>query len=89
MLPSSPRQVMKFICKDFWAELFHKNVDNLRTNKRWAVGRGRAGWAYIMLPGGKSLVWGLARGAWRMGRLSAPNREGKSGASICGHARQV
>lgn len=27
-------EVMKFICKDFWLEVFHKNVDNLRTNKR-------------------------------------------------------
>ncbi len=27
-------EVMKFICKDFWSEVFRKNVDNLRTNKR-------------------------------------------------------
>lgn len=27
-------EVMKFICKDFWLELFRKNVDNLRTNKK-------------------------------------------------------
>lgn len=26
--------VIKFICKEFWHELFHKQVDNLRTNKR-------------------------------------------------------
>uniref|UniRef100_V9LBC3 Trafficking protein particle complex subunit 6B n=1 Tax=Callorhinchus milii TaxID=7868 RepID=V9LBC3_CALMI len=24
--------VMKFICKDFWTNLFHKQIDNLRTN---------------------------------------------------------
>ena len=29
-----PLEVMKFICKDFWAEVFHKGVDNLRTNHR-------------------------------------------------------
>ncbi|GAB4817168.1 hypothetical protein N2152v2_004214 [Parachlorella kessleri] len=27
-------EVMKFLCKDFWSEVFRKNVDNLRTNKR-------------------------------------------------------
>lgn len=26
---------MKFICKEFWAEVFRKSVDNLRTNHRW------------------------------------------------------
>eukprot|EP00850_Spirogloea_muscicola_P008061 SM000042S15328 [mRNA] locus=s42:363418:364849:- [translate_table: standard] len=26
--------VIKFICKDFWAELFKKQVDNLKTNHR-------------------------------------------------------
>ncbi|KAK9833720.1 hypothetical protein WJX74_003673 [Apatococcus lobatus] len=26
--------VMKFICKEFWIELFQKQVDNLRTNHR-------------------------------------------------------
>jgi hypothetical protein len=31
-------EVMKFICKDFWSEVFRKNVDNLRTNKRCAGG---------------------------------------------------
>lgn len=25
---------IKFVCKDFWTELFRKNVDNLRTNHR-------------------------------------------------------
>jgi hypothetical protein len=25
---------MKFLCKEFWAEAFHKGVDNLRTNHR-------------------------------------------------------
>lgn len=24
--------VMKFICKEFWSAIFHKQVDNLRTN---------------------------------------------------------
>eukprot|EP00897_Mesotaenium_endlicherianum_P003579 jgi/Mesen1/3249/ME000187S02411 len=26
--------VIKFICKDFWVEVFHKQVDNLKTNHR-------------------------------------------------------
>lgn len=26
--------VLKFVCKEFWTELFHKSVDNLRTNHR-------------------------------------------------------
>lgn len=29
---------MKFVCKDFWAEVFRKNIDNLRTNKRCVGG---------------------------------------------------
>lgn len=28
------KEVMKFICKDFWPELFKKSIDNLRTNNR-------------------------------------------------------
>ncbi|XP_069764649.1 trafficking protein particle complex subunit 6b-like isoform X1 [Narcine bancroftii] len=24
--------IMKFICKEFWTNLFHKQIDNLRTN---------------------------------------------------------
>ena len=27
-------EVIKFICKEFWAELFQKQVDNLKTNHR-------------------------------------------------------
>lgn len=27
-------EVIKFICKDFWAEIFKKQVDNLKTNHR-------------------------------------------------------
>ena len=29
--------VIKFICKEFWADLFGKTVDNLRTNHRGLV----------------------------------------------------
>lgn len=29
-----PLDVIKFVCKEFWNELFHKQVDNLRTNHR-------------------------------------------------------
>lgn len=37
--PTPPAaQVMKFVCKDFWAEVFRKNIDNLRTNKRCVGG---------------------------------------------------
>lgn len=25
--------VMKFICREFWSSLFHKQIDNLRTNR--------------------------------------------------------
>ena len=25
--------VMKFICREFWSSIFHKQIDNLRTNK--------------------------------------------------------
>ena len=34
-------EVMKFICKDFWTEVFSKSIDNLRTNHRCAGGGGR------------------------------------------------
>lgn len=27
-------EVMKFVCKEFWGEVFRKSVDNLRTNHR-------------------------------------------------------
>eukprot|EP00249_Psilotum_nudum_P007731 c20782_g1_i1 orf=184-741(+) len=27
-------EVIKFICKDFWAEIFKKQIDNLKTNHR-------------------------------------------------------
>ncbi|XP_010932522.1 uncharacterized protein [Elaeis guineensis] len=27
-------EAIKFICKDFWSELFNKQIDNLRTNHR-------------------------------------------------------
>ena len=27
---------IKFICKDFWSELFKKQIDNLKTNHRVA-----------------------------------------------------
>lgn len=33
----SQLDVMKFICKEFWAEVFRKSVDNLRTNHRWGL----------------------------------------------------
>eukprot|EP00124_Ichthyophonus_hoferi_P002229 Ihof_evm9s143 gene=Ihof_evmTU9s143 len=26
--------IIKFICKDFWVNIFHKQIDNLRTNHR-------------------------------------------------------
>ncbi|BDA43192.1 Trafficking protein particle complex subunit 6B [Coccomyxa sp. Obi] len=29
-----PLEVIKFICKEFWAAVFRKQVDNLRTNHR-------------------------------------------------------
>ncbi len=36
LLSARPQlDVMKFICKEFWAEVFRKSVDNLRTNHRW------------------------------------------------------
>jgi hypothetical protein len=31
---NEPLEVIKFICKEFWAELFQKQVDNLKTNHR-------------------------------------------------------
>lgn len=27
-------EAIKFICKDFWSELFKKQIDNLKTNHR-------------------------------------------------------
>lgn len=27
-------EAIKFICKDFWTELFKKQIDNLKTNHR-------------------------------------------------------
>eukprot|EP01117_Protostelium_nocturnum_P001569 TRINITY_DN1189_c0_g1_i1.p1 TRINITY_DN1189_c0_g1~~TRINITY_DN1189_c0_g1_i1.p1 ORF type:complete len:261 (-),score=86.38 TRINITY_DN1189_c0_g1_i1:68-811(-) len=27
-------EIMKFICKEFWTEIFKKQIDNLRTNRR-------------------------------------------------------
>lgn len=29
-----PLEVIKFICKEFWAEMFQKQADNLKTNHR-------------------------------------------------------
>ncbi|KAK9831437.1 hypothetical protein WJX81_004605 [Elliptochloris bilobata] len=29
-----PLEVIKFVCKEFWMEVFRKQVDNLRTNHR-------------------------------------------------------
>lgn len=31
---SEPLDIIKFLCKDFWNEVFGKSVDNLRTNHR-------------------------------------------------------
>ena len=31
--------VMKWLCKDFWGEVFRKGIDNLRTNHRREGGR--------------------------------------------------
>lgn len=31
---AEPLDVIKFICRDFWTEVFKKQVDNLRTNHR-------------------------------------------------------
>ncbi|KAM4108530.1 hypothetical protein ACB094_03G051600 [Castanea mollissima] len=28
-------EAIKFICKDFWSELFKKQIDNLKTNHRY------------------------------------------------------
>lgn len=31
---SEPLEIIKFVCKDFWTQVFGKGVDNLRTNHR-------------------------------------------------------
>ncbi|KAG8382252.1 hypothetical protein BUALT_Bualt05G0057500 [Buddleja alternifolia] len=30
-------EAIKFICKDFWSELFKKQIDNLKTNHRYGT----------------------------------------------------
>eukprot|EP00638_Chattonella_subsalsa_P008725 CAMPEP_0117747296 /NCGR_PEP_ID=MMETSP0947-20121206/8425_1 /TAXON_ID=44440 /ORGANISM="Chattonella subsalsa, Strain CCMP2191" /LENGTH=150 /DNA_ID=CAMNT_0005564719 /DNA_START=174 /DNA_END=626 /DNA_ORIENTATION=- len=34
VLPSEPLEIIKFICKDFWTEVFKKQVDKLQTDHR-------------------------------------------------------
>ena len=34
MLPADPLEVIKFLCKDVWQELFGKPIDKLQTNHR-------------------------------------------------------
>lgn len=36
-------EVMKWLCKEFWGEVFRKGVDNLRTNHRRVHAEGKAG----------------------------------------------
>ena len=42
LLLDSPLEIVKFVCKEFWGEVFRKSIDNLRTNHRW-VGEGGGG----------------------------------------------
>lgn len=33
-------EAIKFVCKDFWYEVFKKQIDNLKTNHRVSLGFG-------------------------------------------------
>ncbi len=34
LVPAEPLEAIKFICKDFWQEIFGKSIDKLQTNHR-------------------------------------------------------
>lgn len=42
-LLSEPLEIMKFICKELWPEVFQKSIDNLRTNHRCCMVDGKHG----------------------------------------------
>lgn len=45
-------EAVKFVCKEFWGEVFRKVVDNLRTNHRQAAGAAPGAAGGVCMAGG-------------------------------------
>lgn len=74
-------EVIKFICKDFWVELFKKQIDNLKTNHRgvFVLQDNRFRWVTRISANSPSLP-GEQGGLLDMVAAAAPTEGGTDGA---------